>query len=213
MLDLDAISKDLDSKGYHFSDCAVDFDEFTQISQELGDIYHQTDIKIDSRSRTHFRSPKTLALHSDDFDADYVAWYCNNPGNDNVPTVLLDEMLFWAQLPSDMYPYLHDCYIKRYDEPLKPILRELSPSSPNIYFIPWNTVSPRTPKHQTALDTLTSLINEYSQSHLNHIYHKKDHFLIIDNKRILHGRSSTSPSSSRHLIRLWIKNRVSTNTA
>lgn len=213
MSEMEVIVSSLEGKGYYVSGCAVDFDRFAELSRELGHIYHQTDIRIDPHSRTYFRSPNGLALHNDDFDADYVAWYCNDPGNDNVATVLLDEAIFWRKVPTELYPYLHECYIKRYEEPLRPILRELNPSSPNIYFIPWNTISPRTPEHQNALNTLTSLINEYSQSHLNHIFHKKDHFLIIDNRRILHGRSPTSPSSSRHLVRLWIKDRESANSA
>lgn len=205
------ISESIHDTGYYFSECAVDFQTFATTCQKLGQIYHRTDIKIDPASRTYFRSPRALALHNDDFDADYVAWYCTDPGTENVATVLLDEMVFWPDVPRELYPYLHDCYIKRNDEPDRPILREPHPSSPNLYFIPWNVVSPRTSHHQEAVNTLVRLIDKHTQSNLESIDHKKDHFLIIDNRRMLHGRPQTPRTTTRHLVRFWIRKTTAKN--
>jgi hypothetical protein len=144
-----------------------------------------------------------MPFHSDHPDATYLLWQCLAEGTEDECTTLLDTKPVLKQLDAKTlrtlesiqvpFPigFLGEGYASR---------ALLSDNGRSIYFCPWY-LTELTPEQSEAVDLFYGCLMEQEviQIHL-----KKNEILLIDNRRLLHGRTALRSDSPRHLKRFWI---------
>jgi hypothetical protein len=177
-----------------------------EIINTLGIVIMQTEVRESNSGKSQLSSNKSMALHTDHKKANYILWFCHSQSAIGGETILLDtkpilnrfseEELFDLSLVAVQS---HEVFPE--DKPICTLLTT-NASEHIIYYAPWLAINSCLPRLQGALKKFEEAIKKEKKECL--LLSEGD-ILIIDNNRMLHGRSSFPKNSCRWLTRYWIK--------
>lgn len=183
------------------------------IASELGEIIYVTDVKINPKNRALVTSACALDFHTDHPKADYVAWLCINQSDDGGETILADAEMAYLQLShgerrtlSDIYLFEHKIFID--DKDFCPLVT-IENNRINFYYSYW-LINDNLSSIQK--DVLMHFREILSECQIAEIKLCPDDVLVVDNRRILHGRHAFC-GDKRFLKRYWISRPYFTNIA
>lgn len=173
-------------------------------AEKLGEIINISDIKINEQSNRKFNQAESLDLHTDSPQVKYIIWYCIKQDKIAGESILLDTTEILEKLDSETKSILETTKInypiyKRISVSDHPIL---SPSPENqIYYTSWLKKADYNENQLLALKKFENLVNELPKTSIKL---KEGDALIINNKRMLHGRDTIPLDSQRYLYRIHV---------
>lgn len=171
---------------------------------ELGEIIFTTNVKVKPDSKPLVTSDKALDFHTDHHKAKYIAWHCYKQTDKGGESILMDAQRIYFQLPEAYKKALEEIHLFEHkifpDDKESNPLANVSDGQIKFYYSFWLVSD--TDKKNPALREFQRLIktNEPIKLTLN-----PNDVLIVDNHRILHGRTAIEGSKDRFLKRYWIK--------
>jgi len=176
------------------------------ILQKLGEIIQETQIRENSNSSRMLSSNNRMGLHTDHRAANYVAWFCNSQAAVGGETLLLDTKNVLPQLPASAISALKRIQVSTHkvfygDSDTYPLLSKKGESY-KIYYAPWLLNKPKDRTESEALGLFEQALHKGVE--INNLISEGE-LLILDNNRMLHGRSGFPKNSNRWLTRFWIK--------
>jgi len=185
-------------------------EQLKQHLAELGEIIFTTDVKVKPNSRPLVTSERALDFHTDHHKARYIAWHCHQQTDKGGESILLDAETIYSQLSVEDRKSLKQ--IDLFEHKIFPDDKESNPlvhtsGGKNKFYYSFWLVS-EGDKLNPALLEFQRLIKSAEPVRLTL---QKNDILIVDNHRILHGRTAIEGSKDRHLKRYWINNPLNKN--
>ena len=173
----------------------------TQLA-ELGPIIQTTQITPRANAMAALATDQEMQLHTDHPRARWISWECVRQSSEGGYSLLKDTKPALDSLTESERDELRSLAIRTHvvfpdDTGAYPILRADGDGADWIYFTPWMTdgqSSPAFRKFTQALEAKPILTLR--------LYPGES--LLIDNGRMLHGRSALGGDKDRLLIRRWI---------
>lgn len=177
---------------------------FESLVQELGEVIHRTSVVVNLTSRALVMSDEALDLHTDHQRARYIAWHCIKQTDQGGSSLLLDVGALFDLLNKDEQLRLaeirfatHRVFDGDVDEQA---FLTAGGEARRFYYAPF-LVLPQY-RDDPLLLRFRQLVREATPSQI----HLQDgDVLIVDNHRILHGRTAIFGSKDRRLERCWIQ--------
>lgn len=192
---------ELDEKGFIYRPNQSE-ETLNALIEELGEVLFETDVIANKDSKSLVTSDKYLDFHTDNHLAKYIVWYCLQPASQGGISLLCDARKVFERLNkeekidlSKIHVYEHKLFPENRNS--NPIVRETD-GSIKFYYSYW--LAREKYRELPVFKKWQKLIREapYSEIKLS-----KSDILVIDNHRILHGR--TPIEGNRYLKRYWIK--------
>lgn len=185
------------------------FETFCAATSALGTVFHTTEVRLQPGSSQYALRPEQFDMHMDNPDADYAAWYVRNDGGDaSCPMVIADSREAVNNLPTNVLEglestetlYIDAVTLKRIPIPL------MGKDGNGVYFaryFPYDVrrIKPRDEKEAANIEALEACLAALPKLVLPV---QTGDVVILDNKRMLHGRRQLRADSQRHLFRAWI---------
>ena len=194
---------EVESQGWsRFSTTDIDLQE---LIRRLGFIIMENDVSIDKQSRSLVRSSKPLPPHTDHHLAHYILWHCHRQDSEGGFSIVVDGVQIFQGMNEEQKELLkginlmEHCVFKD-DLQRHPMIQE-SENGLRIYYSFWMADDNLSREQKEAFEAFNSRVRD---SEPKKFRLKPEECLIIDNGRILHGRSSLSVDSKRLLKRYWI---------
>jgi hypothetical protein len=173
----------------------------------LGTVILSTDVKASKKSRSLVNSFDSLSLHTDHHKARYIIWYCYENSISGGESILLDGMRIFNTLSKGCQEELKEIQLMEHkvfpdDHESHPIIQESDNGDFALYYSLWMT----NPEDRNKIGFL-NFKQKIETSQPISLKLKKDEILIIDNQRMLHGRTEIGANESRYLKRFWIANK------
>lgn len=168
----------------------------------LGPVIQTTEIAPRANAKAALATDQEMQLHTDHPRARWISWECIRQSSEGGYSLLKDTKPALDSLTDSERDELRALAIRTHvvfpdDTGAYPILRADGDGADWIYFTPWMTdgqSSPAFRKFTQALEaTPTLTLRLYAGESL-----------LIDNGRMLHGRSALGGDKDRLLIRRWI---------
>jgi hypothetical protein len=196
------IKEALQHRGW-FTSSGLTEGEAKQIACNLGIILHETQVIPNPQSRALVTSERALGPHTDHHRARYIMWYCHQPALNGGESVLIDSYEVIDSMSSDEINQLENLRLKEHkvfadDEESRPMLVMRPDGKFSVYYSFWLADDP-------APEAFHSFRKKVDALQPVQLALKTGDILLIDNHRMLHGRTAITPGSARHLLRLWIE--------
>ncbi len=199
------IRKELVNKGFVWiKNRSIDY--FEKITKELGEVIFVTDVKVNPESRALVTSEKGLDFHTDHHKANFIAWYCVEQTDKGGESILQDANKIFELLSKEEQEELKKVRLFEHkvfeeDEDTYPFVIERN-GRREFYYSFWLTKDNTTERQREIIMKFQRLTNETEHTAIK--LNPTD-ILIIDNRRVLHGRTAIEGSQNRFLKRFWIK--------
>jgi alpha-ketoglutarate-dependent taurine dioxygenase len=171
---------------------------------ELGQILHTTDVAVRPERPALVTSSKALAPHTDHHRADIIAWYCVAQADHGGETLLVDGVAVLAGLEDQHKRALTSIRLYEHrvfpDDPPDHALLEFVGGRPRLYWSYW--LAP-TALPAAAAEALAAWREALDQTPLTRFRLAAGDALVVDNRRILHGRTAIE-GPGRLLRRYWV---------
>jgi alpha-ketoglutarate-dependent taurine dioxygenase len=169
---------------------------------QLGPVIQTTEIMPRANAKAALATDQEMQLHTDHPRARWISWECVRQSSEGGYSLLKDTKPTLDSLTVSERDELRSLAIRTHvvfpdDTGYYPILRADGDGADWIYFTPWMTdgqSSPAFRKFTQALEATPTLTLR--------LYPGES--LLIDNGRMLHGRSALGGDKDRLLIRRWI---------
>lgn len=198
------LTKKIKEQGYIHLPFSTAVDPLNILSG-FGKVIFESQIRENHKSSRLLASNKAMGFHTDHFHANYIAWFCHSQAFTGGESLLLDTQLIIKTLPPSVVELLREINVQSHkifyhDKMNYPLLSEFN----EIYYADWMLDEAPTLKHKKALETFQKALNEAPFIKLQL---SEGDLLIIDNHRMLHGRSEFPFSSNRWLTRYWLSSK------
>lgn len=207
---IDEILADLDFQGWsQFSNQDFDIEE---VMKHLGFIIMENDVLIERHSPALVTSAEGLPPHNDHHLSHYILWHCLVQDSRGGYSIMVDGLRVFYSMSHEIQELLRSIHLKEHsvfkgDVGHHPLIYE-TPMGDRIYysvlFEPtafWLADDKLTEEQKDAFDTFNEAVKV---AETMRIKLKPGECLVVDNGRILHGRSSLRENSNRLLKRYWI---------
>ena len=196
------VFKNINTNGYLLIK-NIEFNSAHNIVSSIGNIIDKTDVVVLDNSKSLVTSSKGLALHTDHAKAKFIAWYCIEPAVIGGETKLLDMKPLLETLSDVEINELKSINLKEHkvfddDVGYTPIITSNN-NIDYVYFSFWFVDG-----KQKENKTLVKFCNLIKNADYERIKLEKGDLLLIDNRRVLHGRTDISGKNCRNLKRFWI---------
>lgn len=169
---------------------------------QLGPTIQTTEITPRANAKAALATDQEMQLHTDHPRARWISWECVRQSSEGGYSLLKDTQTALASLSEAERDELRTLAIRTHvvfpdDTGSYPILRTDGDGADWVYFTPWMTDGQSSPvfrKFTQALEATPTLTLR--------LYPGES--LLIDNGRMLHGRSALGGDKDRLLIRHWI---------
>ena len=177
--------------------------EALDICAKLGKMIRHDEVRVDPNSRSKLNSGCLLDVHTDHSKAKYIAWYCFKQSSRGGETLILDSRELLQHLNDYEIKCLREIHLFQHsvfksDARSWPLLSSVD-GTLQIYYAGW-LVNP-VDQHKQELRKLKRLIKLTQK---NQLRLTPGDLLVIDNRRILHGRREIKGDKDRHLRRFWL---------
>ena len=169
---------------------------------QLGPVIQTTEITPRANAKAALATDKEMQLHTDHPRARWISWECVRQSSEGGYSLLKDTKPALDALTTAERVELRALSIRTHvvfsdDTGAYPVLRNDRDGSDWVYFTPWMTDGQRSPALQKFIQALEATPNLSVR-----LYPGES--LLIDNGRMLHGRSALGGDKDRLLIRRWI---------
>jgi alpha-ketoglutarate-dependent taurine dioxygenase len=169
---------------------------------EVGPIIQTTEITPRANAKAALATDKEMQLHTDHPRARWISWECVRQSSEGGYSLLKDTKPALDALTTAEREELRALSIRTHvvfsdDTGAYPVLRNDRDGSDWVYFTPWMTDGQRSPALQKFIQA-----HEATPTLSVRLYPGES--LLIDNGRMLHGRSALGGDKDRLLIRRWI---------
>ncbi len=173
----------------------------TELTQ-LGPVIQTTEITPRANAKAALATDKEMQLHTDHPRARWISWECVRQSSEGGYSLLKDTKPALDALTTAEREELRALSIRTHivfsdDTGAHPVLRNDGDGSDWVYFTPWMTDGQRSLAFQKFIQAL-----EATPTLSVRLYPGES--LLIDNGRMLHGRSALGGDKDRLLIRRWI---------
>ncbi len=202
-MQIDEVASELKSKGWsRFSSINIDLQE---LIHRLGFIIMENDVSIDKQSRSLVRSSKPLPPHTDHHLAHYILWHCHKQDSEGGFSIVVDGLKIFQEMDSKQKELLKginlmDHCVFKDDLQHHPMIQNTE-NGLRIYYSFWMADDNLSKEQKEAFEAFNNRVRDAQPIKFRL---EPGECLVIDNGRILHGRSSLSPDSDRLLKRYWI---------
>ena len=177
-------------------------EEAVKYAKQLGKIICTTDVQI-RKSRGILTTTRGLTFHTDHHKADYILWFCHQQTSEGGESVLVDAKEVFQSMDEKDKEVLRSINLyehKVFDN--DPEYYPLIDNNNDLYcsFFPYDDES-LTDEAKSVLYKFYKLFHDHD--HVNITLQPND-ILIIDNRRMCHGRTEIRGTKNRHLKRYWI---------
>jgi hypothetical protein len=198
--------------GIVFIERDVERSEFDSIVESLGAVIAEERIQLRPGAHAYVAKPGRVPLHTDHPDVDFIAWHCVEQDRDDGASLLLDTRPVLAAMQRESpanYATLFDTALVC--PPLAggpPTLRRsvLRRDDEGTYLFcsPWLIAVDESNGRGAALAELRERLSIAAKSRTVSLRMQRGGVVIVDNRRVLHGRASIAEDSKRWLQRVWI---------
>jgi alpha-ketoglutarate-dependent taurine dioxygenase len=169
---------------------------------QLGPVIQTTEITPRANAKAALATDKEMQLHTDHPRARWISWECVRQSSEGGYSLLKDTKPALDALTTAEREELRALSIRTHvvfsdDTGAYPVLRNDRDGSDWVYFTPWMTDGQRSLAFQKFIQAL-----EATPTLSVRLYPGES--LLIDNGRMLHGRSALGGDKDRLLIRRWI---------
>jgi hypothetical protein len=172
-----------------------DDQELLELASKLGKIVDDTPVRVVPGKRTYLARPDPIPLHTDHPIADLIAWRC--AAQDERDGEETRSALHRLELPA----------MVRLGESATPTtILAKEGGGERLFYAPWLEAVDPCAATRTALVAFRCVLTGL-QASARRIRILPGHILLVDNRRMLHGRGALLPESTRRLRRLWIGSR------
>ena len=177
----------------------------------LGDVLLQTDVFPQANVRGDVSTDLPMDFHTDHPGARWIAWHCIRQSSEGGESLLIDSLPLISRLTKDERASLRNTRVRTHvvfptDTPTHPVLTRDIDIADRIYFTPW-LISDESNQPLLRLGELIAKEERIS------IRLKPGDLLVIDNTRMLHGRTAIRGDRERLLRRYWISQVVTPVTS
>ncbi len=170
----------------------------------LGQVIHTADVVVKPDSRGLVTSARGLDYHTDHHKAKYVALYCYRQTDEGGESILIDAEKIYLKLSPEQQEQLKEIELFVHkvfhgDQELHPLVAFDDLNTRRFYYSFW-LVKDRD-KERPAMLAFQKFLRETEPIRLRL---EKNDVLIIDNHRMLHGRTPITGSKDRFLKRFWL---------
>lgn len=201
-----SLKKELKTKGFIYLTEQSEV-KLNKLIKELGTVILTTDVKASRKSRSLVNSFDSLGFHTDHHKACYIIWYCHENSINGGESILLDGVRIFHKLSEGCKEELKEIQLMEHkvfpnDCESHPMIKESSRGDVAIYYSFWMI----NPEDRNKIGFLNFRQKTETTQPIS-LKLKKNEVLIIDNHRMLHGRTEIGANESRCLKRFWIANK------
>ncbi|TDX60431.1 alpha-ketoglutarate-dependent taurine dioxygenase [Methylosinus sp. sav-2] len=203
---LDAIREKIRDHGYFFAPDRVDDADYDDICNKLGPIIHECEIRVEAGATSYFKREAPLAYHTDSPFARYVVWLCLVQQDIGGEMLLKDtKHVFDGATPAEInalnrvavrFPAIEGAH----GAGSLPLLSGDRHGGWRVNYAPWLIVEESL---SPAACRVLAALGDFPGEHGVAIALRPGSVLIIDNRRMLHGRGELA-GDRRRLLRRWI---------
>lgn len=177
--------------------------KISQLLRAFGHICMTTDVVINNTTQALVTSDRPLALHTDHSRVEFIAWQCIQQSSIGGETRLLDGRKVLDSMSVELRKELtkirmFEHHVFKRDSESSPLL-SYKKGVPSIYYSFWLADD-----NQKQTRCFQAFINEIASKEELLIRLQPNDMLIIDNRRMLHGRTAILGDKNRFLRRYWI---------
>ncbi|MBK8339405.1 MAG: TauD/TfdA family dioxygenase [Flavobacteriales bacterium] len=182
----------------------VDGPSFEQFITGLGAVILRTAVTVRPESRALVMSDKALDLHTDHQEARFIAWHCIRQTDHGGTSLVLDVGEVFDLLPEADRQRLAQIRFMAHrvfdgDPDEHPLLSQVN-GHRRFYYAPFLVHSRH--RAEPVLVKFRQLVREATPVMIDL---EAGDVLVVDNHRMLHGRTAIFGSKDRQLDRCWIK--------
>ena len=185
----------------------ISFNDSYSFLNELGNIIHENLVKatLDTRSLTN--SYRALGFHTDHHRADYTCLYCIPQSFTGGESLLVDMRDILKKFSIEEKEVMKGIFLKEHkifedDTEIFPLLSNVNDDE--IYYSYWLVKDNLNQPQKSIINKLKTKIE--NQKPVQFKMCNSD-LLIVNNKRMLHARTSIGLNESRILHRFWLQKR------
>lgn len=202
------VSEALDGPGYYWLASDTTLDEFRSVSQELGEVFYEADVRMGAERPRNYQLPAAIDFHTDHVSAEIAAWYCVEQDGAGGAMQFLDLAPVAARMSQDELSAL--VRVRVPDNAVWSEGGDLPMYSPNgegcsFHYVPWLPLDAPDPQAREALDIFEQHVREAKKSDVIEVPLTPGEVVFVDNHRIMHGRAAIAGNSARNLKRFWIR--------
>jgi alpha-ketoglutarate-dependent taurine dioxygenase len=177
---------------------------------EFGPVMLRTDICPRANARGDVSTNLAMSFHTDHPRARWIAWYCVQQSSEGGESLLVDSGPLVSALTTDELRILRNTRARTHqvfpgDDATHSILSPVEGGTDQIYYAHW-LIS------DDSSEPLRKLGDQIAKAAPVRIRLNAGELMIIDNARMLHGRTSISGDRCRLLRRYWISEDGAFNT-
>ncbi len=182
----------------------MDGPSFDRLVNGLGRVILRTSVRVRPESRALVMSDKALDLHTDHQEARFIAWHCIRQTDKGGTSLILAIGEVFDRLPEADRQHLSGmCFMAHKvfdDDPDEhPLLSQVD-GHRRFYYAPFLVHARH--REDPVLLKFRQLVREAPPIAVDL---KAGDVLVVDNHRMLHGRTAIFGSKDRQLDRCWIK--------
>ncbi len=204
--DLEKISENLERDGFFYIPNPISSFDFRDICGEFGEIISETEVCVKDKSSKRLHTNLPMGLHSDHPDVEIVAWHCHISDEEGGALLLLDISKMISEFSLNEIENLKKITVRvpplgDHPERHQGLLSILDQRN-IFYYADWLVQEPVSEYAQAALLKFERVIS--SSPEVKSIHLQRGEAILVDNRRMLHGRSGFSTNSQRFIKRLWL---------
>jgi hypothetical protein len=205
----------LATDGYACMEEPLDDDGFVTFARALGEIVDDTLVRVVPGKRTYLARPDPIPLHTDHPSADCILWRCEAQDARDGASLLVDGLSIVAELDDEDRAVLARMRLPamvRFGDPALPTaILSYGGHAKRVFYAPWlEPMNEAVGGHDALVRFRRALACLEKQP--TSIRLEPGQVLIVDNRRMLHGRGRLAPETARRLRRLWVRSTTMKNT-
>ncbi|MGC1182438.1 TauD/TfdA family dioxygenase [Legionella sp.] len=208
-ISINYIKNMLKKSGYVHVSTNSTLEDFYELANILGEIINKSDINILLSSDRLYKQPQKIDFHTDGPDADIVGWFCVKQDAYQGHSALLDSRQILKHFSCEELTLLGTIMVTY---PIGnsvnkevPLIQKTIAGHYALCYLPWSDPDFNlSPSQKAIYSAFKYAVSEEASKQLIRIRLHKNEMLLIDNKRILHGRAKIEKNSLRMLKRVWI---------
>ncbi len=203
-----ALASELGQNGYVHLTERFDRLRMFELAGELGSIVEEERIELRPGAHAYVAKPGPVPLHTDHPEVTYVVWLCERQDPSAGASKLLDARPVIASLTDEERHQLRS--VRLACPPLAggppslsfPVL-VAGEQHDALFCSPW--LQSVDPSQQLALDAFRERLSAHAKLNAFDVRMQPGDVLIVDNRRMLHGRDAIPERSPRRLYRVWVR--------
>jgi Taurine catabolism dioxygenase TauD, TfdA family len=198
---------------------------FLDLAGGVGEVGLRTDMVIDPAQAEEERrrrgtaterpvvyAPTELGFHTDRPTVDVIGWYCVEQDAEDGAVLLIDtadlgEHFGAAEIAGlgrvEVGYFQRDAHTGREETRRAPLVAR-GPRGHLLYYAPWLVQESGDAETALLVARFAAYVEKKRETALVRIRLQRGEALFVDNRRLLHARGNLSPSSRRHIVRLYI---------